>query len=81
MQGLFRVLLYLYDCYVRLGVEGDDEKRKKRELSTPPVVDDEQNLLDAIVEHGARKSEEREFVLQQCAECCREGILCRSLSL
>ncbi len=36
MQGLFRVLLYLYDCYVRLGVEGDDEKKKKENSQRRP---------------------------------------------
>lgn len=53
-------------------------KRKRRTLNG--VVVDERNLLDAFVEHAARKSEEKEFVLQQCAECCRRGILRRSLS-
>jgi hypothetical protein len=58
---------------------GGDEEKKRRTLNA--VVDDEQNLLDAVVEYGARKREEREFVLQQYAERCCEGILRRSLSL
>jgi hypothetical protein len=55
-------------------------KRKKRRTLNA-VVDDEQNLLDAIVEYGARKSEEREFALQHRAERRCEGILRQSLSL
>jgi hypothetical protein len=67
-------------CVVRLGVGGGDEEKKRRTLN---AVDDdgEQNLLDAVVEYGARKNDEREFVLQQCSEHRCEGILRRSLSL
>ncbi len=88
MQGLFRVLLYLhsyyvYVCVVRLGVgndgNGNEEKKNGRTLNS--IVNDEQNLLDAAVEHGVRKNEEKEFLLWQCIECCCKGILCRSLSL
>jgi hypothetical protein len=55
------------------------KRRKRRTLNA--VVDDEQNLLDVVVEYGARKNEEKEFVLQQYAERCCEGILRQSLSL
>jgi hypothetical protein len=47
------------------------KKKKRRTLNA--AVDDEQNLLDAFIEYGARKSEEREFVLWQYAERCCEG--------
>lgn len=40
---------------MRLGVEGGNEEKKMRTLNA--VVDDEQNLLDAVVEHVARKKQ------------------------
>jgi hypothetical protein len=64
---------------VRLGVVGGDEEKKRRTLNAG--VDDEQNLLDVVVDYGARKNEEREFMLQQYAQRRCEGILRQSLSL
>ncbi len=83
MQGLFRVLLYLHSYYVYVCLLWDlvlvMKKKKGRTLNS--IVNDERNLLDAAVEHGVRKNEEKEFLLWQCIECCCKGILCRSLSL
>jgi hypothetical protein len=49
-------------CVMRLGVGDDGSSNEEKKRRTLNSVDDEQNLLDAVVEYGVRKNEEKEFV-------------------
>ncbi len=56
MLGFFRVLLYLRSMCLGVGEDGGVViKKKKKKRRTLNSVDDEQNLLDAVVEYGVRK--------------------------